>query len=51
MPNTLGLDDDLNPVGVVRHVERVFDITVSSDEAERIFKLSFPLSLRILPPS
>src|SRR5580658_7168241 len=36
MPNTLGLDDDLEPVEVVRHLERIFDIRVSNDEAESI---------------
>jgi hypothetical protein len=39
MPNALGLDDDLDPVEVVRHLERIFDITVSNDEAKRIFKV------------
>jgi hypothetical protein len=39
MPNTLGLDDDLDPVEVVRHLEQVFDIAVSNEEAERIFKV------------
>jgi hypothetical protein len=36
MPNTLGLDDDLEPVEVVRHLERIFDVRVSNEEAERI---------------
>ena len=37
MPNTLGLDDDLDGVEVVRDLERIFDIKVSNEEAERIF--------------
>lgn len=36
MPNTLGLDDDLDGVEVVRDLERIFDIKVSNEEAERI---------------
>jgi hypothetical protein len=36
MPNTLGLDDDLDPVEVVQLLERVFDIEVSQEEAGRI---------------
>jgi acyl carrier protein len=39
MPNTLGLDDDLEPVEVVRHLERIFDIRVSNEEAESIFNV------------
>lgn len=37
MPNTLGLDDDLDSVEIIRDIERVFDISISNDEAERIF--------------
>jgi hypothetical protein len=36
MPNTLGLDDNLDGVEVVRDLERIFDIKVSNEEAERI---------------
>ena len=36
MPNTLGLDDDLDGIEVVRDLERIFDIKVSNEEAERI---------------
>jgi hypothetical protein len=39
MPNTLGLDDDLDSVEIVHHLERVFDITVSKEEAARIVKV------------
>jgi hypothetical protein len=37
MPNSLGLDDDLDGVEVVRDLERIFDIKVSNEEGERIF--------------
>ncbi|MDR3486681.1 MAG: hypothetical protein P4M05_17485 [Bradyrhizobium sp.] len=37
MPNSLGLDDDLDGVEVVRDLERIFDVRVSNEEAERIF--------------
>ena len=37
MPNMLGPDDDLDGVEVVQELERVFDVKVSNEEAERIF--------------
>jgi hypothetical protein len=36
MPNTLGLDDDLDGVEFVRDLERIFDVEVSNSEAESI---------------
>jgi hypothetical protein len=52
MPNTLGLDDDLDGVEVVRDLERIFDITLSRQEAERIFKVGefHDLLLQKIPP-
>lgn len=51
MPNTLGLDDDLEPVEVLRQLEGVFDIRVSNEEAERIFNVGafYDLVLRKIP--
>ena len=53
MPNTLGLDDDLDGVEVVRELERVFDIKVSNEEAERIVTVGefHDLLLSKLPPN
>jgi hypothetical protein len=34
--NTLGLDDDLDPVEVMRLIERAFDVALLPEEAERI---------------
>jgi hypothetical protein len=53
MPNTLGLDDDLDGVEVVRELERVFDVKVSNEEAERIFTVGefHDLLLSKLPPN
>jgi len=53
MPNTLGLDDDLDGVEVVRDLERIFDIKVSNEEAERIFTVGefHDLLLSKLPPN
>lgn len=36
MANTIGLDDDLDPVEILMTVDRNFDITVTDDEAECI---------------
>lgn len=54
MPNTLGLDDESDPVGVVQHLERVFDISVSDDdEVNRISKVGefYDFLLKIIPPN
>jgi len=53
MPNTLGLDDDLDGVEVVRDLERIFDIKVSNEEAERIFTVGefHDLLLSKFPPN
>lgn len=37
MRNTLGLDDDLDGVELVRDLERIFDVEISNNEAESIF--------------
>jgi hypothetical protein len=52
MPNTLGLDDDLDGVEVVRNLERIFDVKVSNEEAKRIFTVGefHDLLLSKLPP-
>jgi acyl carrier protein len=52
MPNTLGLDDDLDPVEVVQLLERVFDIEVSQEEADRISTVGdfYEVLLRKIPP-
>jgi hypothetical protein len=51
MPNTLGLDDDLDGVEVVRDLQLFFDIKVSNEEAERIFTVGefHDLLLRKIP--
>ncbi len=36
MPNTLGLDDDLDAVEVLCDLERIFDVKVSDEEAVRV---------------
>src|SRR5579863_9828425 len=53
MPNTLGLDDDLDGIAVVRDLERIFDVKVSHEEAERIFTVGefHDLLVRKLPPN
>lgn len=53
MRNTLGLDDDLDGVEVVRYLERIFDIKVSNEEAERISTVGefHDLLLNKLPPN
>lgn len=53
MPNTLGLDDDLDGVELVKDLERIFDIKVSNEEAERILTVGefHDLLLRKIPPN
>src|ERR1700734_2776145 len=52
MPNTLGLDDDLDGVEVVQDLKRIFDIMVSRQEAARIFNVGefHDLLLQKIPP-
>jgi hypothetical protein len=53
MPNTLGLDDDLDGVEVVRDLERIFGVKLWNDEAERISTVGnfHELLLRKIPPN
>jgi hypothetical protein len=52
MPNTLGLDDDLDGVEIVDELGRVFDVTLSVEEAEAIMTVGdlYDLLLRKLSP-
>jgi hypothetical protein len=52
MPNTLGLDDDLDSVEVVRDIERIFDIRILNEEAESMFNVGqfYDLLLTKIPP-
>jgi hypothetical protein len=53
MPNTLGLDDDLDGVEVVLSLERIFDIKVSIEEAARVITVGdfYDLLLRKIIPN
>jgi len=53
MPNTLGLDEDLEPVEVVSDLERIFDVKVSNEEAERVLTVGefHDLLLSKIPPN
>jgi hypothetical protein len=52
MPNTLGLDDDMEPAEVVDELARVFDVAISNEEAESILTVGdfYDLLLRKLVP-
>jgi hypothetical protein len=52
MPNTLGLDDDLDSVDIVKELDRVFDVTLSVEEAEATMTVGdlYDLLLRKILP-
>lgn len=51
MPNTLGLDDDLDGVELVQLLERAFDLTIHDKEAEQIITVGdiYDLLVRKIP--
>lgn len=51
MPNTLGLDDDLDSVELVRDLEKAFEIKIANDEAERLLTVGqlYDLLLNKIP--
>jgi hypothetical protein len=53
MPNTLGLDDDLDGVELLQDLERIFDVQVSNEEATRMMTVGdlFDLLVRKIPPN
>lgn len=51
MANTLGLDDDLDSVELVRDLEKAFEIKIANDEAERLLTVGqlYDLLLNKIP--